>query len=108
MTLLTLVDEAEGADWADGADRADGTDETDVAEMVLRMNALFYSMTHKELKNMAYNGLWESYAVTSGWMDGTGGTDHSPRTFKCYVAFESPYGYCGANKTTNWQTNNGA
>ena len=29
-------------DKADGADRADGTDETDVAEMTLRMNALFY------------------------------------------------------------------
>ena len=50
-TLLTLwcgwnvgyvVDEAEGANWADGADRADGIDETDVAEMTLRMNALFY------------------------------------------------------------------
>ena len=37
-----VVDEAEGADWADGADRADGTDETDVAEMALRMNALFF------------------------------------------------------------------
>ena len=31
-----LVDEA---DWANGAD---GTDGTDVAEMALRMNALFY------------------------------------------------------------------
>ena len=30
------------ADWADGADRGDGTDGTDVAEMALRMNALFY------------------------------------------------------------------
>ena len=40
-----VVDEAEGADWADRADRADradGTDQTDVAEMALRMNALFY------------------------------------------------------------------
>ena len=37
-----VVDEAEEADWADGADRADGTDKTDVAEMALRMNALFY------------------------------------------------------------------
>ena len=30
------------ADWADGADRGDRTDGTDVAEMALRMNALFY------------------------------------------------------------------
>ena len=54
-----VVDEAEGSDWADGADRADGTDETDVAEMKLRMNALFHfdCLGHKELKNIAYNGL---------------------------------------------------
>ena len=54
-----VVDEAEGADWADGADRADGTDETDVAEMALRMNALFYfdCLGQKELKDIANNGL---------------------------------------------------
>ena len=45
-----VVDGAVGADWADGADRADGTDETDVAEMTLRMNALFYfdRLVHKQ------------------------------------------------------------
>ena len=37
-----MVDEAKGGDWADGADRADRNDETDVAEMALRMKALFY------------------------------------------------------------------
>ena len=37
-----VVKEAEGADLVDGAARAIGTEETDVAEMVLRMNALFY------------------------------------------------------------------
>ena len=42
MGYMWVVEETEGADWADGADRADGTDETDVAEMTLRMNALFY------------------------------------------------------------------
>ena len=69
-----VVDEAEGADWADGAE---GTDETDVAEMALHMNALFYfdCLGHKEFKNIAYNGLWEPYAVTVGWM---GRTDHTP------------------------------
>ena len=35
-------DRVEGADWADRADRGDGTDGTDVAEMAIRMNALFY------------------------------------------------------------------
>ena len=57
-----------GADWAD---RGDGTD---VAEMALRMNALFYfdCVGHKELKNIAYNGFWELYAVT--WSDGTDGS----------------------------------
>ena len=51
---------------ADYFNRADWTDETDVAEMALRMNALFYfdCWGHKELKNIAYNGLWELYAVT--------------------------------------------
>ena len=46
-------------DRAEGADRGDGTDETDVAEMKLRMNALFHfdCLGHKELKNIAYNGL---------------------------------------------------
>ena len=34
-----VVDEAEETYWADWVDRAD---ETDVAEMALRMNALFY------------------------------------------------------------------
>ena len=34
-----VVDGVEGAHWADGADRDEGTD---VAEMALRMNALFY------------------------------------------------------------------
>ena len=55
---------------ADYVNRADWTDETDVAEMALRMNALFYfdCLGHKELKNIAYNGLWELYAVT--WSDG--------------------------------------
>ena len=54
-----VVDEAEEGDWADRADRADGTDETDVAEMALRMNALFYfdCLDHKEFKRIAYNGL---------------------------------------------------
>ena len=58
-----------GADWADRADRGD---RTDVAEMALRMNALFYfdCVGHKELKNIAYNGLWKLYAVT--WSDGKG------------------------------------
>ena len=53
-------------DEADGADRADRTDEIDLAEMALRMNALFYfdCMVDKEFKNKAYNGLWELYAVT--------------------------------------------
>ena len=37
-----VVDEAVWADLADGADRADGTNEIDMAEMALRMNALFY------------------------------------------------------------------
>ena len=38
------------------------------------MNALFYfdCFGHKELKNIAYNGLWDPYAVTVGWMDGMG------------------------------------
>ena len=54
-----VVDEAEEANWADGAERADGIDETDVTEMALSMNALFYfdSLGHKELKNIAYDGL---------------------------------------------------
>ena len=58
-----VVDGVEGADWADGADRDDGTD---VAEMALRMNALFYfdCLGQKELKDIAYNGLWKPYAVT--------------------------------------------
>ena len=45
-----VVDETEGSDWADGSD------ETDVAEMTLRMNALFYfdCLGYKELKNIAY------------------------------------------------------
>ena len=74
-----VVDEAEGAHLAEGADRADGTDKTVVAEIALRMTALFYfdSLGHNELKNIAYNGLWEPYAVT--WSDGTDGwTDHTP------------------------------
>ena len=52
-----------GANWADGADRDEGTD---VAEMALRMNALFYfdCLGQKELKDIAYNGLWKPYAVT--------------------------------------------
>ena len=64
-----VVDEAEGAYWADGTDR---TDENDVAEMALRMNALFYfyCLGHKEFKNIAYNGLWEPCAVTVGRTDG--------------------------------------
>ena len=54
-----VVDVPEGADWDDGADRVDGTDEADVAEMGLRMNALFYfdCLGHKEFKNVEYNGL---------------------------------------------------
>ena len=66
-----VVDEAE---WADRADRAD------VAEMALCMNALFYfdCLGHKEFKNIAYNGLWESFAVP--WSDGCmdGRTYHTP------------------------------
>ena len=64
-------------DEADSADGADGTDETDVAEMALCMNALFYFewLGQKDFKNRAYNGLWEPYAVTVGWM---GRTDHTP------------------------------
>ena len=38
---------------------------------------IFYD-PNKELKNIAYNELWEPYAVTIGWMDRTGGTDDSP------------------------------
>ena len=51
-----VVDEVEEAYWADGAD---GTNETDMAEITLRMNALFYfdSLGHKEFKNIAYDGL---------------------------------------------------
>ena len=58
-----VVDGVEGADWADRADRDDGTD---VAEMALRMNALFYfdCLGQKELKDIANNGLWKPYAVT--------------------------------------------
>ena len=59
---------------ADYVNRADWTDETDVAEMALRMNALFYfdCLGRQELKNMAQYGLWELYAVTwSYWMDGS-------------------------------------
>ena len=65
-----VVDEAEGADWADGAGRADGTEETDVAEMALRMNALFFfdCLGPKEFKNIAYNRLWKPCAVTVAWM----------------------------------------
>ena len=61
-----VVDRVKGADWADGADRGDGTVGTDVAEMALRMNALFYfdCLGQKELKDIAYNGLWKPYAVT--------------------------------------------
>ena len=41
-----------------------------MSEMALRMNTLFYfeCLGHKEFKNIAYNGLWELYAVT--WSDG--------------------------------------
>ena len=51
-----MVGEAEEAEWAE---RADGTDETDMAEITLRMNALFYfdSLGHKEFRNIAYDGL---------------------------------------------------
>ena len=54
-----MVEEAEEAKWADGAERANGTDETDMAEITLRMNAVFYfdSLGHKEFKNIAYDGL---------------------------------------------------
>ena len=43
-----VVDEAEETYWADWVDRAD---ETDVAEMALRMDALFYlyCLGHKEI-----------------------------------------------------------
>ena len=37
-----MVDRVEGAYWADGAERGDGTDGSVVAEMSLRMKALFY------------------------------------------------------------------
>ena len=58
-----MVDEAEGADWANGAD------ETDLAEIAIRMKALF-CLGHKEFKNIVYDGLWEPYNVTwsDGWM----------------------------------------
>ena len=38
--------------------------------MRLRMNTLFYfdCLGHKELKNIAYDRLWEPYAVTVAWM----------------------------------------
>ena len=67
-----MVDEAEGADWADGANRAVGTDETDVAEIALRMNALFYFdyLGYQEVKKIAYNGFLEPYAVTRMEWDG--------------------------------------
>ena len=55
---------------AEGADRANGTEEAEGAEMALRMKALFYfdCFGHKEFKIIAYNGLWELYAVTRiGW-----------------------------------------
>ena len=46
-----------GLFWADGADRGNGTDGTDVAEMSVRINALFCfdCLGHKELKNIASN-----------------------------------------------------
>ena len=63
--VLRAVDWVKGADWADGPDRGDGTD---VAEMALRMNALFYfGCSFHNFKNIAYIGLWEPYAVTVGW-----------------------------------------
>ena len=51
-----MVGEAEEDEWAE---RADGTDETDMAEITLRMNAVFYfdSLGHKEFRNIAYDGL---------------------------------------------------
>ena len=48
-----------------------------VVKMALRMNALFYfdCFGHKEFKIIAFNGLWELYAVTRmGW----DGWDWSP------------------------------
>ena len=55
----------------DGVERtvwAYRTDGTDVAEMALRMNALFYfGCSFHKFKNIAYIGLWEPYAVI--WSD---------------------------------------
>ena len=50
-----------------------------MAEMALCMTALFYfdCLGHRELRNIAHNGLWELYAVTVGWMGGCDGTDGS-------------------------------
>ena len=46
----------------------------DVAKMEQRMDALFHfdCLGHKEFKKIAYNELWEPYAVTrwDGWTDG--------------------------------------
>ena len=74
-----VVDGVEGADWAH---RGDGTDGTDVAEMALRMNALFYfGCSFHKFKNIAYIGLWGPYAViwSDRWDPRTDGrTDHSP------------------------------
>ena len=67
MTDIANMDYMVGG--AQGADRNDGTD---VAEIALHMNALFYfdCLCPKELKKIAYNWLWELYAVTwseDGW-----------------------------------------
>ena len=79
------------------ADEANGPDETDVAEMALRMNALFYfdCLGRQELKNIAHNGLWIVYAVT--WSDGMGWMDHTP-----YIV-TTTRAHCGANNQLPFQ-----
>ena len=50
-----------------------------LTRLALRMNALIYfdCWGHKELKNIAYNGFGEPYAVTVGLMDGMDGSPPS-------------------------------
>ena len=72
-----LVDRVEGAYWADGADRGDATYGADVAEMSIRMNALFYfdCLGHKELKNIAFDEVRRFMLWSDGW---DGQTDYAP------------------------------
>ena len=46
--------------------------------LTLCMNTIFYfdCWGHQEFKNIAHNGLWELYAVSTGW----NGMDKTPET----------------------------